>query len=89
MEMRTYDLVWVLGVPIWGALPARLNSMFEQEFNAVERREIKDIWPAQYPVSRGQWGSNYVATRPVRYYAEVCLNGLDFFFFMIFMKGIW
>ena len=56
-------------LPIWGALPARLNSMFEQEFNAVERREIKDIWPAQYPVSRGQWGSNYVATRPVRYYS--------------------
>ena len=39
-------------LPIWGTLPLCLNSMFEQEFNAVERGEIKDIWPAQYPVPR-------------------------------------
>ena len=59
--------------------------MFEQEFNAVERGEIKDIWPAQYPVPRVNGVT--VVTRPVRYYSG--LNGLDFLFSMIFMTEIW
>ena len=61
-------------LPIWSTLPVCLNSMFEQEFNAVERGEIKDIWPAQYPVPwvNGVTVVKYytVVTRPVRYYCQ-------------------